>query len=271
MPAEFRHARFCEFVDRFVVNLARLAGVHVPSLTNTDIEKHYFEMFRKHHAIPAGRIEYGDKPDVIIHGHTSIGIEITNFFLEDGAVPTSEQVQKKARHEVVSKAHLLYQANSCGKFELTFGFDRAAPIRYRNSLASDIAQLPARIDLRETGQLDRNLFKHIPELEYLYLNAREYDDAKWRVIHSYDGEPTMSLDRLREIVRAKEAKSRHYRPCDAYWLLIVVDFMDRAQDQEIFVAGIETVHSTVFKNIIVYKTLFGHLVETNPESEGSSA
>jgi hypothetical protein len=58
-----------------------------------------------------------------------------------------------------------------------------------------------------------------------------------------------------------------YRPCDAYWLLAVVDFMDRAQDQEIRIDGLETVRSAVFQNIIVYKTHFGHVQETNPASQ----
>ena len=71
-------------------------------------EQYYFEIFRRSYPLPEGRIEYGDKPDVVLHGKTRIGIEVTNFFLEKGAVPASEQVQKKAREEVVTKAHRLY-------------------------------------------------------------------------------------------------------------------------------------------------------------------
>jgi hypothetical protein len=43
----------------------------------------------------------------------------------------------------------------------------------------------------------------------------------------------MSVDQLRKIVAEKELRSTKYRPCRAYWLLVVVDFMDRAQNQEI--------------------------------------
>lgn len=239
----------------------------MPSVSNRDIEQYYFEMFRKNYPLPAGRVEYGDKPNVIIHGDTTIGIEITNFFLEEGTVPASEQVQKKARHDVVAKAHRLYQSRHGGKFELSMAFDRRVPIRDRSAVAAQIAELPARIDLEQTGELYRDIFRHIPELSYVYLNAREYDDARWRVIHTYDGYPTMSLDRLSEIIRAKEAKSVQYRPCDAYWLLVVVDFMDRAQDQEIRIDGLDAVRSAVFQNIIVYKTHFGHVLETNPVSQ----
>jgi len=48
----------------------------MPSVSNRDIEQYYFEMFRKNYPLPAGRVEYGDKPDVIIHGDATIGIEM---------------------------------------------------------------------------------------------------------------------------------------------------------------------------------------------------
>jgi len=45
---------------------------------------------------------------------------------------------------------------------------------------------------------------------------------------------------------------------------LVVDFMDRAQDQEIRINGFASVRSDVFEKIVVYKTHFGHILETNP-------
>jgi hypothetical protein len=47
----------------------------------------------------------------------------------------------------------------------------------------------------------------------------------------------MSHERLTKIIREKEAKARQYVRCDAYWLLIVVDFLDSAQEQEIRIDG----------------------------------
>jgi hypothetical protein len=51
----------------------------MPSVSNRDIEQYYFEMFRKNYPLPAGRVEYGDKPDVIIHGGATIGIEMGDW------------------------------------------------------------------------------------------------------------------------------------------------------------------------------------------------
>jgi len=53
-------------------------------MKNSDIEQYYFEMFRRDYPLPEGVVEYGDKPDVILRGARTIGIEIRNFFLENG-------------------------------------------------------------------------------------------------------------------------------------------------------------------------------------------
>ncbi len=66
-------------------------GLIMAKISNKEIEKNYFELFRKKYSLPLGQIEYGDKPDVIIYGPKKIGIEITNFYLEDGSLSKSEQ------------------------------------------------------------------------------------------------------------------------------------------------------------------------------------
>jgi hypothetical protein len=80
----------------------------------------------------------------------------------------------------------------------------------------------------------------------------------------------MSIRRLAEIVREKEAKAREYIRCDAYWLLIVVDFIDSAQEQEIRIDGL-AVESNVFQKVIVYKPYFEHIVEVAPQPTASDA
>ncbi len=73
----------------------------------------------------------------------------------------------------------------------------------------------------------------------------------------------MSVEKLRAIVKDKEDQSGGYQHCDAYWLIVVVDFIDRAQDQEIQIDNFEKIASTVFEKVIVYKTHFGHVLEAN--------
>ena len=71
----------------------------------------------------------------------------------------------------------------------------------------------------------------------------------------------MSRDRLLQIVRYKEEKAKEYQKCDAYWLLIVVDFFDPAQDQEIPSIGFDKIETEIFEKVIVYKTAYEETLE----------
>jgi hypothetical protein len=72
----------------------------------------------------------------------------------------------------------------------------------------------------------------------------------------------MSQTRLTKIIKEKEEKAKEYAPCDAYWLLIVVDSSSAAQEQEIRRDEGLNVSSNVFQKIIVYKPFFEHILET---------
>jgi hypothetical protein len=73
----------------------------------------------------------------------------------------------------------------------------------------------------------------------------------------------MSAEGLEEIVREKESKAAEYVPCDAYWLLIIIDWRDNAQDQEISAQDVK-IASDVFERIIVYKPVFEDIAEVWP-------
>ena len=229
-------------------------------LSNQDIEKYYFEMFRKDYPLPSGTVIYRDSPDVVIDGERKIGIEITNFFHKSGTLPESDQIQGRWREKVVSEAQCLYQKQNDRKFEICFGFDKSCPIRDQKTLVDQLIQLATRIQNFETGQIGRDYFKQIPELSFVYLNNQEYEDTKWRIVQVHDV-PILPMERLVDIVKDKEQRSKKYEKCDAYWLLVVVDFMNPAQDQEIQVDAFKKVETEAFERVIVYKTLFGHVLE----------
>ena len=73
----------------------------------------------------------------------------------------------------------------------------------------------------------------------------------------------MSMERLQSIVNNKEECSKAYQACDAYWLIVIVDSFDRAQDQEILLDNSERIVSEIFEKIIVYKTYLGQILEVN--------
>jgi hypothetical protein len=225
-----------------------------------EIERHYFEKFCKDYQLPDGKPIYGDKPDVIWEGRRKIGIEITNLFIKDGRLPESEQVQRKKREEVISKAHQDYLRSGGRRIEFTFSFKHELPIQNSTKLARVITALAKNIDRLGSGQIRQDVFRNIPELSSIYLYAKECENPRWRVVQSYSV-PPMSIKKLRKTVSIKEKKSRNYKCCDAYWLIAVVNLLDSAQDQEIRIDGFPKIVSSVFEKIIVYKTVTGEVFE----------
>jgi hypothetical protein len=279
-----------------------------PLSRQQEIERYYFERFRKTYPLPSQLVTYGDKPDVIIRGDKTIGVEITNFYVLDGERPESEQRQRERRDAGVTSAQAIYEAGPHKNIELTFGFDDDHPVGSRSaqrSLAKKLAQVARQIeDSEENGQISAEYLEGIPEVDfgYLYGHYLEYDAppdpefpdgppddfpgfrrymnrrdeyarrfgirrplrhaAKWKPIKVHSG-GLLPLDRVTEIIRAKEAKAKHYTSCETYWLLIVVDFLDLAQDREIRIDGFAGFRSDVFERVIVYRPYFEHVLEPN--------
>ena len=102
-------------------------------ITNMEKEKYYFEQFRRIFPLPPGDVVYGDTPDVIINmkNKRKLGIEIVNFYREDGSNSVSEQRQIELRKDVVSSSQKKYLDKKGGKFEISFSFNKTYPIPAR--------------------------------------------------------------------------------------------------------------------------------------------
>ena len=232
----------------------------MPRHSNQEVEKYYFNQFKAHYPVPPGQVEHTDKPDVIVHGHRTLGIEIANLYLSDGANHGSEQVQRRIRDTVLRLAQDEYLAAGGKKIELTFLFDPSHPISNTKPLATALARVAANIEKLPAGQVNRSQFLHVPEVCFVYHNPTEYHDAKWRTSQVYTV-PNLSLPRLAEVVESKHKKLAEYKPCDAYWLLLIVDFMDPAQDQDIDWPKSEDPLRSSFEKIIIYKPQFAAWTE----------
>jgi hypothetical protein len=131
-----------------------------------DIERYYFEKFRRTYPLPPGEIIYADKPDVRIAGPQQIGIEITNFYVTPGTSPASEQVQSNLRKIAVTEGQKIFTNNGGQNVELTFSFDKTHPIRdARGLLAKKLADLGRRTEDCANGQVREDVYKDIPEIE----------------------------------------------------------------------------------------------------------
>lgn len=228
--------------------------------SNRDIEQHYFDQFRAHFPLPAGGVEHGDKPDVVIHGERKLGIEIANLYLTDGADHSSEQVQRQRREAVVREAQKLHALAGGRNIELTVSFNPDRPIAEVKDLANALARVAYSTQHLPVGALARQHFERISQLQFIYHNPTEYPDALWRVSQVFTV-PNLSVGRVAQLVATKEQRLADYRRCDTYWLLLVVDFIDPAQDQEISWPANCTPLNTTFERVLIYKPQFAQWTE----------
>lgn len=227
----------------------------MPHPSNQEVEKYYFQQFSEHFPLPSGEIEYGDKPDVVINGSKKIGIEIANLYLADGSDYASEQVQRKRRQKVVELAQSTYESKHNFKYELTISFNPRKPIVDTQTTAKKLAEFATFVENSGGGFLIGKNLSHIPEIYSIYRSVKEYSDSKWRTSQVYDGKD-LQIPRVRELMQQKSKKLSGYRQCDSFWLLLVVDFMDSAQDQEIDWPIGELPIECGFEKVIIYKSQF---------------
>jgi hypothetical protein len=221
-------------------------------LAQKKLEERVFEMFRKVYALPDGEPTYPENPDVIWVGKSKIGIEITNFYITAGQNLESEQQQRSLREKVVSEAQKKYSAAGRKKIELTVSFNENHPIKNANETIEKLSKLANKTDKQITGDVRKSEFSDIPELFSIYIYSEDCETPVWRSVQVHSSE-YMSADRLQEIISDKDRKVEQYQTCDEYWLLVVVNYFDPAQDREIRREDIENVESTKFKKVILYR------------------
>ena len=227
--------------------------------TTGEIERHYFEQFRAHASLPEGQVVYADKPDVRILGPRRLGIEIARLYIADGKDPASPQAQTARREQVLARAMAIHAAMGGRSIELYVDFDPAQPILDISKAAERLASLAAKVQFEPTTlSYDPSVLAE--GLRSVLHNGVEYPDAKWRA-QQVTSLPRLDIDRLQEVVALKAQKSTEYAPCDAYWLLLVVDFMDRAQDQELVLPEGFRLPRSPFERVLVYKPQFGQVLE----------
>lgn len=77
--------------------------------------------------------------------------------------------------------------------------------------------------------------------------------------------PNLSVDRVAQLVATKQQRLANYKQCDAYWLLVVVDFIDRAQEQDIAWPVECSSLKTSYERVIIYKPQFSRWTEVPVE------
>ncbi len=221
--------------------------------TNREIEILCFELYRSQFSVPPGDVHYADKPDVVIEGARCIGFEIASLYLEHGTNPASEQVQQSRREAALKRAQAAHVAAGRKNFELHVAFAAKHPIINVKAVSAALVSIASRIvDDQPSGFLMRNEFKGTPEIADVYLNPKLYPDSHWRTSQVFTV-PNLAVPMVRDIVAQKDRLLFNYAPCDEYRLLLVVDFMDSAQDQDLRWPDGEPPVETAFSEVVIFK------------------
>lgn len=231
-------------------------------VTKQEVERRYFEQFGFHYQLPPGDVQYSDKPDVIINGPASIGIEIARLYKLDGKEPHSEQQQSPDRMRVLKLAEAAHLAAGGRAIEINVGFNPMHPIKRGRlmSISKALAELALEISENEEPCILRNPAENWPELEFIYHSGKSYKDNAWKLVQSFNI-PALSIERVNEIAMQKSEKIKAYQPCDEYWLLLIVDYWDPAQDQGVVWPSEAIIPRTPFERILIFKTVFSTVTE----------
>ena len=223
-------------------------------------ERAYFEQFRQHFDLPAGEVEYGDAPDVIVRGDRTVGIELANLYLVDGGDPTSLQQQRRFRERVIAVAQAHYEAAGGARFEFTIGFDPRTPVTHVDRVGTALAEIALQAQVGDGGELLRSCHARTPEIHSINRTRSTYSDARWRGVQGFMV-PLIDPKRVQDAVDAKLQKLPAYRRCDSHWLLLVVDFMDSAQDVELQWRADAELRRGGFDRVLIYKPQFAEWFE----------
>lgn len=217
------------------------------------LERAYYNNFIQHCPLaPKGNVEYSDKPDVLVRNTDLLGIEIANIYHNHGKEVSSEQIQSRRRSSVIKKAHALYQSSENPQFEFWLDFDPSFPITDINEVAHRVNACALQAIKQNDEYSAFKGFSECPELRFLYHDGNEYKNPNWKSIQSYHI-PPLNPQRVIDIVISKDQKVKNYRKCDRYWLLLIVDFWDPAQDQNLIWASDTRIGATSFDRIIIFK------------------
>ncbi|WP_342335093.1 hypothetical protein [Burkholderia pseudomallei] len=221
-----------------------------------------FQSFRSDYPDMTGIAEASECPDILVRSDRLVGVEMTELHLIDGHLPKSERQQSSRRESVVRRAQQLHTDAGGKPIELYVGFDPEWPLKNNadiEALAVKVADVASHVQLGQPGRIDSLTFEHLDCVSFMYLSG-EYANRRWKVQQSYSV-PVLQVERVRRAIADKTKKARKYQQCDAYWLLITVDFWDPSQDQGVDWPADEAVEFGPYERIFLYKSAYRRVVE----------
>ncbi|TXE01849.1 hypothetical protein [Algoriphagus aquimarinus] len=244
-------------------------------------EKYLFKMFQeKYKYMPAGIVEFGDKPDVIVvldNGQT-IGVELTECIYDEKLMSESE-FQIKFNNKVIAKL----EGRIPFKFMLDIDIDTNIPLK-QNQIESTIKGI-VQICIIEFSNLKQNESSSVEQLDVDWNEApnhiyQHFYDQGYRKLpkgisrismsrydvltmcHHPESKggviPNFTEEHLNHILSKKEKALKNYKSCTEQWLVIgeggdFYSYMDKIDIKRGF--------STSFDKVFLYRRWDSEVIE----------
>lgn len=216
-----------------------------------NIFKKFFDSFGQKLGL-SGDWTQGERPDFSVSQDGKvIGIELTRYSIGAG-----EEAQNAICEAIVKDAQREYMKTGLNKIQIFLDFNREFPILNKTKFVRTLLDLVGSLSKEPTGQVSRSKFINIKELRYIDLYAEKDNIWRdWKVIQVHST-PFFCNNQFEKIIKKKEKKSKGYDVCDEKWLLVSMDFMDRAQDSTVDIEKINAHYSETFTKIILYRMAY---------------
>lgn len=231
---------------------------------NRSQEEYIFKAFKELYTdFPEGKYIRGEQPDYIIHtSGKTIGVEITQIFIDSYTDSSSNEKRKESLHSMVG--HTLcqklipivpfkfllsidYSKNNFSKFDINI-ITSACEIYFKQIQFSIQDYTP--IDINNFGQLPKEI-DSINLFRYPSLKDSSFVESAGGIT------PNLTSQHLQAILDKKDKSLKKYKPCNEHWLLIEEGTFYADSFDDIVVDQIKT----DFKKIFLYRHSKKEIIE----------
>lgn len=200
-----------------------------------------------------------DKPDFLLidNNGKKIGVEITEYHIDEGNCFVSELPQSKKRESIIKST----KQKLCSEYSIDFFKDITMKFNLIDTTCRTIDDISSELvkflykSQNMHGVISRDSYSSfLPEIDFLYISEESFFDFRFQALMNFSNAP-INKSKIVRIINDKDLKSKGYKKFDENWLLIVVNFMNPSSDQYI-PNNICNFSSKFFDKIYLYRVGF---------------
>ena len=204
-----------------------LGALHLRIMANKELERWYLERFiLTCPDFPAGEIKPSEQPDFLVGGKdTTVGIELTRFFVEHRSDERPRQEQESLRSRVLEEADRIHAAQDPRYvhvnvlFSLDSNLHKSDVVPIGAAIAHAVVNAP--VDIGAFVTVDSRLPEGVNSM--MIARSNKLTQSSWH-FDDVGFTPEVTSSELQRIIRSKDDNLSQYRQqAPSHWLLIIVD------------------------------------------------